>query len=38
MTEGNKSDLITCEMFKKLFNEYDISTMENVRDYVLQES
>lgn len=38
MTEGNKGDLITCEMFKKLFNEYDISTIENVRDFVLQES
>ena len=36
MTEGNNVDLITIDMFKKLFNKYDLSTIENVRDYLLQ--
>ena len=39
MTEGeNDVNLITMDMFKKLFNEYDISTVENIRDYVLKDN
>ena len=36
--EKNNVNLITVDMFKKLFNEYDISIVENIRDYILQEN
>ena len=35
MTEGNNVDLITIDMFKRLFNKYDLSNIEKIRDYLL---
>ena len=30
-------ELITWEMFQKMFKKYDISVVENVREYLLNE-
>ena len=37
MTDDSPVGLITIDMFKKLFNQYDISTIENVRDFILHD-
>ena len=37
LTGGLSEDIINLEMFEKMFKKYDISTLENVRDYLLNE-
>ena len=37
LTGGLPEDIINLEMFEKMFKKYDISTLENVRDYLLNE-
>ena len=37
LTDDSPVDLITVDMFKKMFNQYDISTIENVRDFILHD-
>ena len=38
MTGGKHEELIDLDMFECLFGQYDISTIENVRDFLLAES
>jgi hypothetical protein len=35
LTGGKEEEIIDLEMFKKMFETYDISTVENVREYLL---
>ena len=35
LTDGVLEEIITLDMFKKLFEIYDISTIENVREFLL---
>ena len=37
LTGGVFEELITLEMFQKMFKKYDISVVENVREYLLTE-
>jgi len=37
LTDGLAEDIITLKMFEKMFKKYDISSVENVRDYLLNE-
>lgn len=37
LTEGGPVELITSNMFKKLMTVYDISTIENVRDFLIKK-
>ena len=37
LTDGVPEEIIKLDMFKKMFEKYDISTVENVRDYLLTE-
>ena len=37
LTDGVPEEVIKLDMFKKMFEKYDISTVENVRDYLLTE-
>ena len=37
LTEGRTEEIISLEMFKRLFEQYDISTIENVRDFLLNQ-
>ena len=38
LTGGKREELIDSNMFECLFEQYDISTIENVRDFLLAES
>ena len=35
LTDGVLEEIITLDMFKKMFEIYDISTIENVREFLL---
>ena len=37
LTDGLEEDIITLKMFEKMFKKYDISSVENVRDFLLNE-
>ena len=37
MTDGVPEEVINIEMFKKMFEKYDISNVENIRDFLLAE-
>ena len=37
MTDGVPEEAINLEMFKKMFEKYDISNIENIRDFLLDE-
>jgi len=37
MTDGVPEETINLEMFKKMFEKYDISNIENIRDFLLDE-
>ena len=37
LTDGKPEDIIDLNMFKNMFKKYDISTIENVRDFLLAE-
>ena len=37
LTEGRAEEIMSLEMFKRLFEQYDISTIENVRDFLLNQ-
>ena len=37
LTDGKEEEIIDLKMFKNMFNKYDISTIENVRDFLLAE-
>ena len=37
LTDGLSEDIINLKMFEKMFKKYDISSLENVRDYLLNE-
>lgn len=37
LTEGRSEEIINLEMFKKMFKKYNISNIENVRDFLLAE-
>ena len=37
MTDGVPEEAINLEMFKKMFEKYDISSIENIRDFLLEE-
>ena len=37
LTDGLEEDIITLKMFEKMFKKYDISSAENVRDFLLNE-
>ena len=37
MTDGVPEEVINLEMFKKMFEKYDISNIENIRDFLLAE-
>ena len=37
LTDGNLEENINLEMFKKMFDKYDISNIENIRDFLLEE-
>ena len=37
LTDGNPAEVITLNMFKKMFEKYDISSIENIRDFLLAE-
>ena len=38
LTDGNPEEIINAEMFKKMFEKYDISSIENIRDFLLDEN
>ena len=38
LTGGQAEEIIDLEMFKRMFEQYDISTIENVRDFLLTEN
>jgi len=38
LTGGQAEEIINLEMFKRMFDEYDISTIENVRDFLLTQN
>ena len=38
LTGGQAEEIIDLEMFKRMFEQYDISTIENVRDFLLSEN
>ena len=38
LTGGQDEEIINLDMFKKMFEEYDISTIENVRDFLLTQN
>ena len=37
LTDGTPVEAITSDMFKKMFEKYDISNIENIRDFLLAE-
>ena len=37
-TGGQDEEIINLDMFKKMFDHYDISTVENVRDFLLTQN
>ena len=37
LTDGVPVETITLDMFKKMFEKYDISSIENIRDFLLAE-
>ena len=37
LTDGIPVKAIKLEMFKKMFEKYDISNIENIRDFLLEE-
>ena len=37
LTDGKSEDIIDLNMFKDMFKKYDISTIENVRDFLLAQ-
>ena len=37
LTGGNAEEIINLDMFKNMFEQYDISTIENVRDFLLTQ-
>ena len=37
LTDGIPEETINLEMFKRMFEKYDISKIENIRDYLLEE-
>ena len=37
LTDGLSEDFIYLKMYEKMFKKYDISSLENVRDYLLNE-
>ena len=37
LTDGKAEEIIDLNMFKNMFKKYDISTIENVRDFLLDE-
>ena len=38
LTGGQAEEIINLEMFRRMFEEYDISTIENVRDFLLTQN
>jgi hypothetical protein len=38
LTNGLGEEIINLEMFENMFKKYDISSLENVRDYLLEEN
>ena len=38
LTGGKDEEIIKLDMFKKMFEQYDISTIENVRDFLLTQN
>jgi hypothetical protein len=38
LTGGKDEEIINLDMFKKMFEQYDISTIENVRDFLLTQN
>ena len=38
LTGGQDEEIINLDMFKKMFEQYDISTIENVRDFLLTQN
>ena len=38
LTGGKDEEVINLDMFKKMFEQYDISTIENVRDFLLTQN
>ena len=38
LTGGKDEEIINLDMFKKMFDQYDISTIENVRDFLLTQN
>ena len=38
LTDGVPEEVINLDMFKKMFEKYDISTVENIRDFLLTEN
>ena len=37
LTNGMGEEIINLEMFENMFKKYDISSVENVRDFLLEE-
>ena len=37
MSDGVPEENINLDMFKKMFEKYDISNIENIRDFLLEE-
>ena len=37
LTNGLGEEIINLEMFEKMFKQYDISSLENIRDFLLEE-
>ena len=37
LTDGVPKETINLDMFKKMFEKYDISNVENIRDFLLAE-
>ena len=38
LTNGLGEEIINLEMFENMFKKYDISSLENVRDFLLEEN
>ena len=38
LTDGVLEETITLDMFKRMFEKYDISSVENIRDFLLAEN
>ncbi len=38
LTGGKEEEIIDLDMFKRMFEQYDISSIENVRDFLLAQN